>query len=251
MTRQALSQLQQALGHTTSDKRLEVLRLIGQSGSISEAARQAGISYKAAWQAVDTLSNLSGLQLVEKVVGGVGGGGARLTGSGQQLLALASDLDEARAQVMARFSGTGLTGRTLGMRTSMRNQVPAQVLRCERSNPSEPLCTVYLRTECHTELCSAITEESAELLGLHAGLPVLVLSKATAVQIHTNKPVQGNAVQGSIERIGVGAAKDEIVIRAASGALWVGLADTGNGMRTGQAGWACMPPSALVIGLVT
>ena len=52
-----------ALGHGMSDKRIEILRGIGRSGSISQAARDAGVSYKAAWQAVATLTNLAGVPL--------------------------------------------------------------------------------------------------------------------------------------------------------------------------------------------
>jgi molybdate transport system regulatory protein len=68
--------LPDALGHAITDKRLLILRSLANAGSISQAAREAGVSYKAAWQAIDTLSNLSGVALVEKVVGGAGGGGA-------------------------------------------------------------------------------------------------------------------------------------------------------------------------------
>ena len=90
--------LSEAFGHAPSDKRLEVLRRVGETGSISQAARDAGISYKAAWQAIDTLSNLSGQPLVERTVGGVGGGGARITPQGLQLLAMADELARARQQ---------------------------------------------------------------------------------------------------------------------------------------------------------
>ncbi len=59
-----------ALGHDLSDRRIGILRQIGALGSISRAARAVGVSYKAAWQAVDTLTNLAGVALVERVVGG-------------------------------------------------------------------------------------------------------------------------------------------------------------------------------------
>ena len=71
--------LADALGHATTDKRIDILRRIGTVGSISEAARGAGVSYKAAWQALETLGNLAGTPMVEKAVGGRGGGGATLT----------------------------------------------------------------------------------------------------------------------------------------------------------------------------
>ena len=60
------------LGQHSTDKRIDILRRIGAGGSISEAARQAGVSYKAAWQAIETLSNLAGTPLVMKAVGGSG-----------------------------------------------------------------------------------------------------------------------------------------------------------------------------------
>ena len=90
----------QALGHEASDKRLDILRRIGAVGSISEAARGAGVSYKAAWQALENLSNLAGAPLTEKSVGGSGGGGALLTDAGQKVLLAA----EAMAKAMETAS---------------------------------------------------------------------------------------------------------------------------------------------------
>lgn len=65
-----------------SDKRIDILRRIKETGSISEAARASGVSYKAAWQALETLENLAGGKLVEKLVGGNRGGGTTLTVTG-------------------------------------------------------------------------------------------------------------------------------------------------------------------------
>jgi molybdate transport repressor ModE-like protein len=71
-----------AMGYAQADKRLEILHLVALHGSISQAARVAGVSYKAAWQAIHTLTNLAGEPLVDSSVGGAGGGGARLTTAG-------------------------------------------------------------------------------------------------------------------------------------------------------------------------
>ncbi|WP_319016885.1 winged helix-turn-helix domain-containing protein [Diaphorobacter aerolatus] len=65
----------EALGHVQTDRRIDILRQIDELGSISKAARAVGVSYKAAWQAVDTLTNLSGVALLARAVGGRGGGG--------------------------------------------------------------------------------------------------------------------------------------------------------------------------------
>src|SRR3954469_172886 len=94
-----------ALGHEAADKRIDILRRIGDAGSISEAARAAGVSYKAAWQAIDTLGNLAGAALVASAVGGAGGGGASLAPGGRQLLQAADEMARAREQVLARLAG--------------------------------------------------------------------------------------------------------------------------------------------------
>lgn len=88
-----------ALEHPLADKRLQILRAVAQVGSISGAARQVGVSYKAAWQALDILSNLAGIDLVQRNMGGVGGGGAQLTPAGQTLLQAANSWQQAREQL--------------------------------------------------------------------------------------------------------------------------------------------------------
>ena len=97
--------LTDALGHALADKRIDILRQIGTCGSISQAARAVGVSYKAAWQAVDTLTNLAGTPLVARAVGGAGGGGAQLTEAGHQLLAAADAMAQARGAHQRRGQG--------------------------------------------------------------------------------------------------------------------------------------------------
>ena len=66
--------------------RVQLLALVGEQGSITHAAKAMKMSYKAAWDAIDTMNNLAGEPLVERVAGGKGGGGTRLTQRGQQLV---------------------------------------------------------------------------------------------------------------------------------------------------------------------
>ena len=90
-----------ALSQNVVDKRIDVLQRIKQFGSISEAARSAGISYKAAWQAIETLSALAGEPLVEKSVGGNTGGGARITPAGEAVLEASAALNKVRNQILS------------------------------------------------------------------------------------------------------------------------------------------------------
>ena len=50
--------------------RAELLTRIAESGSISKAAKQMGMSYKAAWDSVDIMNKLSPSPLVESSNGG-------------------------------------------------------------------------------------------------------------------------------------------------------------------------------------
>ncbi len=193
--------LAEVLGHEASDKRIDILRRIGQAGSISEAARGAGVSYKAAWQALETLTNLAGLPLVDKAVGGSGGGGAALTAAGKQVLQAAQAMAEARRQVLAQLAAGGnAPGRAvLALRTSMRNQFPCAVEKVQRVGG---YVRVTLRIANGQALNARITAVSAQLLGLKAGLEVLGMCKATALHIQAEAaaPGKGNSVAGTVSR---------------------------------------------------
>lgn len=247
--------LQEALGHNVSDKRLDVLRLVARSGSISQAARDAGISYKAAWQAIDTLTSLSGVALVERTVGGSGGGGARITPQGQQLLDLAQELAHARAAVLARFSAGAALAGGLGLRTSMRNQLACEVLRLAGAGDGDPALAVVLRTPGGGELVASLTRESADLLGLIEGARVWAMCKATAVRVGApclaSAPEQDNscALAGRVARIASGGGRDEITLALDGGGQWVGFAEPGWVALPDVAAVAVMPRSALVVGV--
>jgi len=245
--------LTDALRDPSSDRRLGVLRLVGLTGSISQAAREVGISYKAAWQAIDTLTNLSGVPLVDRTVGGSGGGGAQITAQGQALLALADALSEARRQVLSRFAGGAALAGGLGLRTSMRNQLPCTVLRCEAMAAHDPMAAVMLQTPGGALLQSSVTWESADLLGLVPGLAVLVLCKATAVEVldPTTDPAMPAdcQLQGTVERVSLGQERDEVMLALEGGGHWTGFAAHPFAVGTGQSAVARMAASALVVGL--
>jgi len=81
--------------------RADLLALIEAHGSIAAAGRQMGMSYKRAWALVDSLNSSFAKPLVEAVKGGAGGGGARLTPSGVELLAAYRALERHCAEAAA------------------------------------------------------------------------------------------------------------------------------------------------------
>lgn len=210
-------QLDIALRHEAVDLRVAVLRALAEGSSIAQAARSLGMSYRAAWQALDTLTNLAGVALVERAVGGSGGGGSRLTAAGTQVLHASSRLEAARLEALASLTAAGrdagLPGpgvkapaapgapvalQALGLRTSMRNVCHAVV---EAVRPGRPTAQVLVRvcpsggatgqpgssadadSSCGPRVEVHVTRESAELLGLEPGVRVLLLCKAVAIRI--------------------------------------------------------------------
>ncbi|MDH3454422.1 MAG: LysR family transcriptional regulator [Desulfuromonadales bacterium] len=67
--------------------RVVLLERIRETGSISKAAKTMEMSYKHAWDLVDSMNRQAVEPLVEKVSGGRGGGGTRLTGAGERAVA--------------------------------------------------------------------------------------------------------------------------------------------------------------------
>ena len=69
-----------------SDYRVRLLKLIDETGSLSDAASQMQLSYRRAWGKVKEIEANLGLHLVESAAGGAGGGGSRLTAEGRRLV---------------------------------------------------------------------------------------------------------------------------------------------------------------------
>ncbi len=240
-----------ALSHGPADKRIEILHLVGRHGSISQAARAAGVSYKAAWQAVHTLTNLAGESLVDSSVGGAGGGGARLTQAGARLLDAAGQMETARRDVLARINSPSANV-LAGPRTSMRNHLPCSVARLESAGARDPMVRVVLTLAGGGTLASLITRESAELLGLAPDLAVLALCKATAVRVQAADGAQTadcNRLPGRVLRVSRGVQRDEVAVTLAQDQQLVGFAARPNRLRAGSHVYAVLDESAVVLAL--
>jgi molybdate transport system regulatory protein len=74
-----------------------LLEGIAQTGSISAAGRALGMSYKRAWMLIEALNACFSDPLVEAAKGGRGGGGARLTSLGAEVLATYRRMEQASA----------------------------------------------------------------------------------------------------------------------------------------------------------
>ena len=81
--------------------KIELLKQVEATRSISAAARAVGMSYKHAWLLIDSLTRGFGRPVVATATGGRGGGGAALTELGGQLVQRYRAI-EARVSLSAR-----------------------------------------------------------------------------------------------------------------------------------------------------
>ncbi|HKI72319.1 MAG TPA: LysR family transcriptional regulator [Verrucomicrobiae bacterium] len=73
--------------------KVDLLALIGETGSIREAAERMGMSYMRAWKLIKTMNACFKKPLVQAVRGGRAHGGAALTGTGRMALALYEQME--------------------------------------------------------------------------------------------------------------------------------------------------------------
>ena len=80
-------------GTFLAEGRVELLKKINETGSISSAAKSMKMSYKKAWEIIDGMNKEAKLPLVERVSGGKGGGGTIVTAEGIRIIQLFESLN--------------------------------------------------------------------------------------------------------------------------------------------------------------
>ena len=80
----------------------DLLRAIGETGSISAAARKMEMSYRRAWLLVDTMNQAFKSPVVVTLTGGKAGGGAAVTEFGREVLQRYSAMEEKASASVAR-----------------------------------------------------------------------------------------------------------------------------------------------------
>lgn len=81
--------------------KVTLMELISKHGSISAAGKEMGMSYRRAWMLVDEINRIFREPLVEKQTGGSGGGGARLSSLGRDVVGRYRAIESAAATATA------------------------------------------------------------------------------------------------------------------------------------------------------
>jgi molybdate transport system regulatory protein len=82
--------------------RVQLLELIGEHGSIAKAAKAMDMSYKRAWYLMDDFNSMFADPLIERQHGGRGGGAAKLTPFGEELVRQYRDMEAKALSVFAK-----------------------------------------------------------------------------------------------------------------------------------------------------
>lgn len=247
--------------HFGGDDRMRLLACIADCGSISQAAKAVPMSYKTAWDAIDAMNTLAGEPLVERVAGGKGGGGTRLTLRGRQLLdnyrTLQSEHQAFLRQLAAQAGGLAddyVLIRRMAMKSSARNQFLGKVFSVKDGVVNDE---VVLQTATGLHIVATVTRESRESLGLAPGVDAFALVKASSIIIATETAgarfSARNQLAGSVTRVVPGAVSTEVTLALGGGASVAAVIthDSGDALalQPGQPAVALFKASSVIVAI--
>lgn len=239
--------------------RIELLRAVDTHGSISAAAKSIRMSYKAAWDAIDAMNNLSDRPLVARVTGGKGGGGTRLTEEGFSVIRAFDLLKAKHAQLLELLShnGTDLdavlkTAQRITMQTSARNQLWGTLTRIKQGAVNAEI-TLTLRGQ--TPIVATITNDSIESMGLKEGDEAYALIKSSWIILSREKPEKisvRNAIESTVKEVIEGRVNVEVKLETGGGNTLAAVitedAQKELGFKPGEKAWALIKASHVIIG---
>lgn len=212
-----------------SQRRMALLQAIDDTGSISAGAKKIGLSYKAAWDAVDTMTNLAGEPLVVRTTGGQRGGGARLTPRAKKITALYQTLSQAHDRFISQLADLASQAapdldliRHLMVQTSARNKLRGVVESVILGTTHDE---VVVNIGAGTHIVANVSRSSLLELGLEPGSNVLAFIDASAIMISLAGPTSAlsarNQLAGKVSRIASDDTSAEVSIELPAGVTMV------------------------------
>ena len=241
------------------EKRIRLLEAIGELGSISSAAKKVGLSYKAAWEAVDMMNNLSHMPLVVKSVGGSGGGGTTLTTLGQEMIKNYTILKHeyerfiATLSSMSEFNVAHIKNlQRIAMQISARNQLMGKIGEIKQAKVN---AEVHIVLKSGVILVSTITNSAVEEMGLGVGDEVVGIIKASSVLVANNNDIATsarNVLKGAVRDIKCGDVNAEVSIDVGENDVVVATITSESvkrlGFTVGSSVCAIIKSSSIIVG---
>ena len=241
-------------------ERIQLLEKIGETGSISSAARAVGMSYKGAWDAVDAMNNLSDEPLVLRAAGGKRGGGTTLTARAQRLIEVFNAMSREHQRFMQQLGALNDASvqdiqlmKRFMLTTSARNQLSGKVVAVQQGAVND---AIELEIQGGQRIVATVTRESTRLLGLEPGREATALIKASSVLIGLPSPCMQlsarNQLSGRVSQITLGAVNAEIAIQLDGGGVMVASVTHGSvqslGLVDGLPVIAIVKASSVILG---
>jgi molybdate transport system regulatory protein len=226
MSLKAMVSLASEHARTVGRDRIRLLETVAREGSITAGARAMGMTYKAAWDALDAMSNLFGQPLLATRAGGKAGGGAVLTATGVRVIEAFHRLEAEMTRVLRtlepELAGTGISPINLVsgflMKTSARNALRGTVTGIVADAIT---AEVAVSVAADTTIYALITNDSVRDLGLCAGRDAIVLIKAPFVLIAPGDTPPAvstrNCVRGMVARCEISTVNAEVVLDIGGG----------------------------------
>lgn len=241
-------------------ERIALLEAVAEHGSITRAAQAVGLSYKAAWDAINAINNLLPSPAVVGQTGGRKGGGATVTSGGQALIAAFHLIEDKLGRVAALLASGDVEDLadpatllwSLGMKTSARN-----VFRCSvaevRQGPVS--AEIILRLTDSLPLSAIVTRDSVDELGLVPGREVTALIKASWVLLATGADAPRvsarNRIPGKVAERHDGEVSSEIVLDIGGGRTITAMVTRDGAddltLTVGDAAWALVKASHVIL----
>ncbi len=155
----------------------EILAKIDSEKSLTKAAEKAGMSYRYVWNYVQKIEKALGEPIVETYKGGkTGGGGAKLTTLGENLLTEYKQLEGFLSQVLSEAKGSEVKS----LKLSARNNFKGKVVSVEKGVITGK---VKIEIKVPATITAVITKEAIEDLDIKVGDEVTAIVKSTEVMI--------------------------------------------------------------------
>jgi molybdate transport system regulatory protein len=200
--------------------RIRLLEAIERLGSITQAAKDVNLSYKAAWDAVDAMNNLAEQPLLIRTPGGQHGGGSRLTEHGRQVVRLYRLLESGYQRLLVQmqsqlhdFDSLNELLRSITMKTSARNHYRGIVQSVHKGAVN---ADVLLEIGDGLTIFANITNAAVEDLKLKRGREATALIKSSLVLLSPDPDIRisaRNRLGGTIAEVLAGAVNSEVILQ--------------------------------------
>ena len=208
-----------------AEDRIVLLEKIHELGSIAKAAKVVGISYKTAWDLVDLMNNLADKPLVERAVGGRGGGGTVLTQAGLEVVRQFQIFGEEHRRFLRNLGKRIEAGedfyallRRISMKVSARNVFAGTVTEITRGGVN---ALVVLGLKGGARLAATVTNASVDALALATGKEAFAIVKASSMilgtDLHGCRLSAHNLLCGSVSQIIQGPVNAEVNLELGQG----------------------------------